>query len=86
MACLQTLRSAGSSVLMQASGPEGMSSMKAQFKRADASGARYALVFGPDEMAQGQVTVKALRNADAPQQTLALADAAQWALRLQSNA
>jgi len=36
--------------------------MKAQFRRADASGARYALVFGADELAQGCVAVKALRS------------------------
>ena len=86
MACLQTLRAAGTSVLMHASGPEGMASMKSQFKRADASGARYALVFGADEMARGQVTVKALRDANVAQQTLALPEAAQWAVSLQSNA
>jgi len=86
MACLQTLRAAGVSVLMHASGPEGMASMKAQFKRADASGARYALVFGPDEMALGQVTVKALRDANVPQQTRSLLDVSAWALSLQSNA
>ena len=86
MACLQSLRAAGTSVLMQASTPEGMASMKSQFKRADASGARFALVFGADEMAQGQVTVKALRDASIPQQTLALPEAAQWAKSLQSNA
>jgi histidyl-tRNA synthetase len=28
---------------------EGMGSMKSQFKKADASGARHALVFGSDE-------------------------------------
>jgi histidyl-tRNA synthetase len=86
MACLQTLRSAGTSVLMHASGPEGMASMKSQFKRADASGARYALVFGPDEMALGQVTVKALRDASIAQQACALLQAAQWGKSLQSNA
>ena len=37
-------------------------SMKSQFKRADASGARYALIFGADELAQGEVAVKALRE------------------------
>jgi histidyl-tRNA synthetase len=86
MACLQALRAAGTAVLMHASGPEGMASMKSQFKKADASGAPYALIFGADEMAQGQLTLKALRNAEMPQQTLALADVAQWAQRLQSNA
>jgi len=86
MACLQTLRAQGVSVLMQASGAEGMASMKSQFKKADGSGARYALVFGADELAQGQVTLKALRDASVPQQTLELRDAAAWAVRLQSPA
>jgi histidyl-tRNA synthetase len=86
MACLQGLRAQGVSLQMQASTAEGMASMKSQFKRADASGARYALIFGPDEMAQGQVTVKALRDASIAQQTLPLVEAAQWGKRLQSNA
>ncbi|NVO05185.1 MAG: histidine--tRNA ligase [Rhodoferax sp.] len=86
MACLQVLRARGVAVLMHASSAEGMASMKAQFKRADASGAHFALVFGADEMAQGQVTVKALRDAGIAQQTRALQDAALWADSLQSKA
>jgi hypothetical protein len=38
---------------MHAAGAEGMGSMKSQFKKADASGARYALVFGAQELAAG---------------------------------
>jgi histidyl-tRNA synthetase len=83
-ACLQRLRSKGVSVLMHASGDTGMASMKNQFKRADGSGARYALVFGADELAQGCVTVKALRDASVAQRTLQLNDWAQWADGLQS--
>ena len=83
-ACLQRLRSKGVSVLMHASGDTGMASMKNQFKRADGSGARYALVFGADELAQGCVTVKALRDASVAQRTLQLNDWAQWADSLQS--
>jgi histidyl-tRNA synthetase len=71
---------------MHTSSAEGMASMKSQFKRADASGARFGLVFGADEMALGQVTVKALRDASIAQQTRTLLDAAQWAKSLQSNA
>jgi histidyl-tRNA synthetase len=85
-ACLQQLRSNGLSVLMHASGDAGMASMKNQFKRADSSGARYALVFGADELARGCVTVKALRDASVAQRTLALNDWAQWADSLQSPA
>ena len=66
-AACETLRAAGLSVLMHAAGADGWGSMKAQFRRADASGARYALVFGDDELARGEVAVKPLRDAAAPQ-------------------
>ena len=58
---LQALRAAGVNVQMNAGGAQGMGSMKSQFKRADASGARFALVFGATEMASGSVAVKPLR-------------------------
>ncbi len=45
-------------------------SFKAQFKRADRSGAAVALVLGEGELAAGEVTVKDLRG-DAPQQAIA---------------
>jgi histidyl-tRNA synthetase len=85
-ACLQYLRGSGVSVLMHASGESGMASMKSQFKKADASGARYALVFGADELALGCVTVKALRDPAEPQRTLALDQWADWGKSLQSRA
>lgn len=85
MPVLQTLRKAGVSVQMQASAAEGMPSMKAQFKRADASGARFALVFGADEMLAGQVTIKSLRDGGIPQKTLPLSDLAVWAASLSSS-
>ena len=44
-------------------------SFKAQFKRADRSGAAVALVLGEGELAAGEVTVKDLRG-DAPQQSV----------------
>jgi histidyl-tRNA synthetase len=40
----------------------GGGSFKAQFKRADKSGAQFALLLGDDEMARGVVAVKALRR------------------------
>ena len=83
MVCLQTLRKQGVSVQMHATTAEGMASMKSQFKKADSSGARYALIFGGDEMAQGQVTIKALRDAGVAQQTRSLQEAAQWGNSLQ---
>jgi len=86
LATLQTLRTAGLSVQMHASSGSGMGSMKSQFKRADSSGARFALIFGQDEIAAHQVTVKPLRDASATQATESLRDVATWAVRLQSNA
>jgi histidyl-tRNA synthetase len=41
----------------------GGGSFKAQFKRADRSGAAVALVLGPDELAKGAVVLKLLRGA-----------------------
>ena len=60
---VQALRAAGVNVQMNASSAQGMGSMKSQFKRADASGARFALVFGATELASGSVAVKPLRLA-----------------------
>ena len=50
--------SAGVPVLMHAGG----GNMKSQFKKADASGARYALIFGDDELARGEVAVVVRRD------------------------
>lgn len=86
MQCLQILRSRGVTVQMHAGSSEGMGSIKSQFKRADASGARYALVFGPDEIQQGVVTVKSLRDGAGAQTTQILSQSAQWANSLQSPA
>lgn len=80
----ETLRAAGLAVVCHAAGKDGLGSMKAQFKRADASGARFALVFGEQELAQGKVAVKPLRDAQAPQQLRDLADVAGWAQELRN--
>ena len=82
MIVCETLRAAGVSVQMHAAGAAGQGSMKAQFKRADASGARYALVFGADELGRGEVGCKSLRDPGAAQRALPLAEAAQWAAQL----
>ena len=79
MAVLDALRAAGVAVLMHAGG----GSMKSQFKRADASGAAFALIFGADELAAGQVAIKPLRAGEgAAQFTRALAEVAAWAQEL----
>lgn len=80
MAVLEQLRAAGIAVQMHAGG----GGMKAQFKRADASGARYALIFGADELARGEVALKDLRDATAAQVALPLAGVADWAARLRT--
>lgn len=85
MALLRTLRGAGVSVQMHATGASDLGSMKAQFKKADASGARHALIFGADELARGEVTVKALRDGKGEQVCRALDAAASWAPTLQSK-
>lgn len=86
MQTLQVLRAQGVSVQMHAGSSDGMGSIKSQFKRADASGARFALVFGPDEIAQGVVTVKSLRDGSGAQSTQILSQSEQWAKSLQSPA
>jgi histidyl-tRNA synthetase len=54
----EALRSAGLEVVMNA----GAGSFKSQFKRADASGAAFAVVIGEDEAAAGVAMLKALRG------------------------
>ena len=85
MQTLQALRAAGVSAQMHAGTGEGMGSMKSQFKKADASGAAYGLIFGADELARGEVTVKALRDGQGAQRTERLDAVAQWATSLQSS-
>ncbi|HEY8050711.1 MAG TPA: histidine--tRNA ligase [Ramlibacter sp.] len=79
MPLVETLRAQGLDVVMQGSG-----SMKSQLKKADASGARYALILGDDEIEQRVVTVKALRDGSGAQLQRPLAGAAQWAAQLKA--
>jgi histidyl-tRNA synthetase len=79
VATLEALRGQGVAVQMHGATADGPGSMKSQFKKADASGARYALIFGADELAAGEVTVKALRDGGGAQQRRPLADPASWA-------
>jgi histidyl-tRNA synthetase len=53
---------------------EGMGSMKSQFKKADASGAQFGLIFGGDELARGEVTLKAMRDGAGAQEAVPLND------------
>ena len=52
----------------------GGGSFKSQMKRADASGARYAVIVGDDEAGAGVVSVKPLRE-DAQQVRVSIAEA-----------
>lgn len=81
---LQALRALGVSVQMQASVDGEMASLKSQFKRADASGARFALVFGADELSRQSVTIKPLRDGSGAQISYAWAGIATWGPTLQS--
>ncbi len=90
MQTLQALRAQGISVQMHAgASAEGMGSMKSQFKKADGSGALFALIFGADELAGGKVAVKPLRGdatAGLAAQTLqALDGVASWASLLRAR-
>lgn len=53
----EALRDAGKYAVLHAGG----GSFKSQMKKADASGARYAVIIGSDELAKGGVTLKPLR-------------------------
>ena len=57
--------------------------MKSQFKKADGSGARFALIFGADELARGAVTVKSLRDGEGQQTEQSLDAIDSWAATLQ---
>ena len=81
---LQQLRDAGVRVQMHAGTADGLGSFKSQFKKADASGSRHALVFGADELARGELTVKSLRDGQGVQTLRPLGDVAAWATTLQS--
>ena len=86
MATCEALRAAGVSGADARRRRRRLGSMKAQFKRADASGARYALVFGADELARGEVARQAAaRRRRAPQRTLrARPTSADWAADLRN--
>jgi histidyl-tRNA synthetase len=65
----ETLRDHGASVVLHAGG----GSFKSQMKKADASGARLAVIVGDDEAAAGIVAIKTLRDGGA-QVSVPLAD------------
>lgn len=82
---LRQLRALGVNVQMHAGSGEGVGSMKTQFKKADSSGAAYALIFGTDELSQNTVSVKSLRDGGGAQRTESLEKLDVWAHSLQST-
>lgn len=81
---IQRLRECGVRIQMHASTANGHGSMKSQFKKADASGAAYAVIFGPDELSQGAVAVKCLRDGTGSQFIRNLDRLSEWGPTLQS--
>ncbi len=60
----ERIRDAGLDVVLHCAAAAGAGSFKSQMKRADASGAAFAVILGDDEIANGAATVKHLRDAD----------------------
>ncbi|WP_293765629.1 histidine--tRNA ligase [uncultured Aquitalea sp.] len=79
MQLAQRLRAAGLAVIQHL----GDGSFKSQMKKADGSGAAFAVIVGENEMAAGQAVVKPLR-ADAAQETVALDQVALTIARLKA--
>ena len=78
LALAERLRSEVPQLRLQAN--LGGGSFKAQFKRADRSGAQVALVLGEDELERAMASIKPLRE-DKEQQQVALDDLAGWLQR-----
>jgi histidyl-tRNA synthetase len=76
----ETLRDRGANVVVHAGG----GNFRAQMKRADASGARFAIIVGDDEAAAGTVAIKPLREG-AEQIAIPVADLAARFAALQSR-
>ena len=66
----ETIRNAAPGLKLQVNCGGG--SFKSQFKKADKSGAQYALILGDDEVGRGEVSIKSLRDGQ-EQQTLSQA-------------
>jgi histidyl-tRNA synthetase len=61
----ERLRDAGLDVVLHCASAGAGSSFKSQMKRADASGAAFAVIIGEDEIAKNVAAVKSLRSDDA---------------------
>ncbi len=61
----ETLRNTGLDVILYCASANSGGSFKAQMKRADESGATFAILIGEDEISSGQASIKALRAENA---------------------
>ena len=68
----ERIRDAGLDVVLHCATAAGAGSFKSQMKKADGSGAAFAVIIGEDEMANEMAAIKALREADADQQQAAV--------------
>ncbi|WUR11761.1 histidine--tRNA ligase [[Empedobacter] haloabium] len=64
----ERLRDAGLDVMLHCATPAGAGSFKSQMKKADGSGAAFAVIIGDDEVANKTANVKALRGEEGEQQ------------------
>ncbi len=69
-ALARDLRALGAHIVMHIA-PQEMQSLKAQMKKANQSGARFAMILGDDELSKGVISIKNLRH-EHQQQTLPL--------------
>lgn len=60
----ERLRDAGLDVILHCAPTAGGASIKSQMKRADASGAAFAVILAEDEMSRREATVKSMRSSD----------------------
>ena len=72
----ERLRDAGLDAMLHCATPAGAGSFKSQMKKADGSGAAFAVIIGDDEVANNVVAVKSLREAEGTQQQSVPFDAA----------
>lgn len=69
----ERIRDAGLDVVLHCASTNAASSFKSQMKRADASGAAFAVIIGQDEMDGGVAAIKALRKVETDQQQVSIA-------------
>ncbi|HEY0488379.1 MAG TPA: histidine--tRNA ligase [Telluria sp.] len=68
----ERIRDAGLDVVLHCATAAGAGSFKSQMKKADGSGAAFAVIIGEDEVANEMAAIKAMREADAEQQQAAV--------------